>query len=136
MGAVIVDSLTAASCVWVARRSTPQDLAGAWEFPGGKVEAGESAHTALRRELREELSVEIEIGDELPAPDGGAWPISDDLELRLFLVTTRDELRPGDSHDSVRRLGPHELDQADWLASDAAAIPALRRWLTGTGERD
>ena len=45
--------------VLVAQRGVGKHLAGCWEFPGGKLDPGESAHTALRRELREELGVEI-----------------------------------------------------------------------------
>jgi 8-oxo-dGTP diphosphatase len=129
VGAVIVDSLTAPSCVWATRRSTPADLAGRWEFPGGKVEPDESPHDALRRELREELAVEIEIGDEVAHPSG-AWPINDALELRLFAVRALSEPVVGDSHDAVRRLAAGQLDDVTWLPSDAAAIPAVRRLLT------
>ncbi|GAB2502281.1 Nudix family hydrolase [Lysobacter humi (ex Lee et al. 2017)] len=48
--------------VLLARRTEGRDLAGLWEFPGGKCEAGESAHEALVRELREELGIEARIG--------------------------------------------------------------------------
>jgi len=46
----------------IAQRSPGKHLAGLWEFPGGKVEPGESWETALRRELREELGSEVEVG--------------------------------------------------------------------------
>ncbi|QNU16480.1 NUDIX domain-containing protein [Thermomonas sp. XSG] len=48
--------------VLLARRTEGRDLAGLWEFPGGKVEPGESPEDALVRELREELGVETEVG--------------------------------------------------------------------------
>jgi len=51
--------------ILLARRTEGRDLAGLWEFPGGKREAGESPEAALARELREELGIEVEIGDPL-----------------------------------------------------------------------
>jgi 8-oxo-dGTP diphosphatase len=47
----------------VSRRLSDSHLGGRWEFPGGKLEAGESPNDALRRELREELGIEVEVGD-------------------------------------------------------------------------
>ncbi|HOZ25570.1 MAG TPA: NUDIX domain-containing protein, partial [Thermomonas sp.] len=51
--------------VLLARRTEGRDLAGLWEFPGGKVEAGESPEVALVRELREELGIEATVGASL-----------------------------------------------------------------------
>lgn len=53
--------------ILLARRTEGRDLAGLWEFPGGKVEAGENAEAALARELREELGIEAEVGEPLVA---------------------------------------------------------------------
>ena len=52
VGAAVVDSLVAPTRMLVAQRSEPQTVAGMWEFPGGKVEPGESCEQALVRELR------------------------------------------------------------------------------------
>ncbi|MFC5728658.1 (deoxy)nucleoside triphosphate pyrophosphohydrolase [Nocardioides vastitatis] len=119
-----------------ARRTTPPELAGRWEFPGGKVELGETPRDALVREVHEELGVTIAVGDEL-SDLGRAWPISDVHELRLFLTTVvAGEPRPGDDHDAVRWLGSDELDDVEWLDSDVQALGAVREVLVRTATRD
>ncbi len=122
VGAIIVDSLTQPDRVLAARRSRPAELAGRWEFPGGKVEPGETPQDALVREIGEELGVEIRVGDEV----GNTWPINDRLYLRLFLAEIIDgELTPGETHDAVRWLTLGELDSVPWLPADAQALPTL-----------
>lgn len=65
VGAAVVDSLEAPTRMLVAQRSEPQTVAGMWEFPGGKVEPGESCEQALVRELKEELGVQARLGAEV-----------------------------------------------------------------------
>ncbi len=48
--------------ILIARRAADQKLAGKWEFPGGKVEAGESPEECLKRELEEEFGIQVEVG--------------------------------------------------------------------------
>lgn len=126
VGAVIADSLETPTRVLAARRSGPATLAGRWEFPGGKVELGEAPQEALRRELREELSIEVELGDELVCPSATAWPINETLVMRLwFAVITDGEPIPTGSHDEVRWLKAEELVGLNWLDADRAVLPIL-----------
>ena len=124
VGALIVDDLMAPSIVMTARRTRPPLLRGKWEFPGGKVEAGEDPENALLRELREELGVEVALGDELSSTDGGAWKISETLEMRLWFAVIRDgEPTPIDSHDRLRWLDADSIESADWLDADRQVLP-------------
>lgn len=130
VGAIIVDSLTSPTRVLAARRTRPSELSGLWEFPGGKVESDEPAETALRRELREELALEVHLGGEV-CDDGGPWPISDRYELRLFLATIlHGDALPGTDHDELRWLEASELESVPWLPSDRRAIGLVRQLLT------
>ena len=130
VGAVIADSLAEPRRVLAARRTRPAALKGRWEFPGGKVEPGESAEAALIREVQEELDVTLMLGEEL-TPSGGGWPISERLTLRIFwaeiFIGTP---TPSESHDQIAWLSAVELDSVDWLDADLAALPAVRAELT------
>ena len=124
VAAAILDDAARPRRVLAARRSHPAELAGRWEFPGGKVEPGESCEAALVRELAEELGVRIDVGTEL----GDGTPISPKWRLRVWTATiAADQAAPaaGDSHDRLRWLGPAELDAVDWLDPDRPAVARL-----------
>jgi len=108
--------------VLAAERSRPPKLAGRWEFPGGKVERGESEHEALARECREELGVTIEVGERL----GGDLPVRDDVVLRVWLARIVAGQPHPVEHRTLRWLALDELDEVDWLAADRPLITALR----------
>lgn len=118
---VVGAALLAGGRLLAARRSAPEELAGRWELPGGKVEPGEAPEVALVRELREELGVDAEVIERLP----GAWPLKPPYVLQVW--TTR--LLPGSGapeplqdHDALRWLGAGELWDVDWLELDVPAV--------------
>ena len=122
VGAVIADSLSNPRRVLATRRTRPTALKGRWEFPGGKVELGESAEDALVREVQEELDVTLMLGEEL-APSGRDWPISDRLTLRIFMAEIFvGTPTPGESHDLARWLSADDLYSVDWLDADREAL--------------
>ncbi|WP_211298579.1 (deoxy)nucleoside triphosphate pyrophosphohydrolase [Kineococcus rhizosphaerae] len=126
VGAAIVDALDAPTRLLAARRSAPPALAGKWELPGGKVEAGETPVEALHRELREELGVTARLGAEVVHPDG-AWPLTPALRMRVWWAVVDGEPAPLEDHDELRWLPRGQWGSVDWLPGDVALIAALER---------
>lgn len=86
VGAALVDSLQNPTRILLGQRSAPPALAGLWEFPGGKVEPQESCQEALKRELVEELGVEIILGREMSGPHPQGWPLNEKASMRVWLA--------------------------------------------------
>jgi 8-oxo-dGTP diphosphatase len=114
--------------VLAARRSKPHSLAGLWEFPGGKVEPGESEVEALRRECREELGIDVVVGDrvgpDVNSSDGRAV-------VRIYVASAAGTPKPLD-HAELRWLAADELDDVPWLPADQPVVEALRPLLRRT----
>jgi 8-oxo-dGTP diphosphatase len=114
----------AAGRVLIAQRPEGKHMAGGWEFPGGKVDEGESALAALRRELREELGIEVHAAEPLIGYEH-RYPERRIL-LDLWLVTRfTGEPQPLDA-PALRWVRVDELEAAGLLAADRPMIPALR----------
>jgi 8-oxo-dGTP diphosphatase len=114
--------------VLVCRRGEGRKLAGLWEFPGGKIEAGERAEDALVREIREELGVEISVGEARPVVD---WDYGG-MQLRLLPFLCR--IVRGEpqalEHAELRWCGGAECSALDWAPAD---VPVWRAYLLDEG---
>ena len=132
MNAVIVHVVGAAivrdARVLAARRTAPERLAGMWEFPGGKVEPGETDAQALVRELQEELGVTAVVGDRV----GPELVLGDSAVMRVYLATLTAGEPVAHEHDALRWLTADELDDVPWIPADAPVLPVLAAKLSGT----
>jgi 8-oxo-dGTP diphosphatase len=128
VGAAILDHRAAPVGFLAARRTAPESLAGLWEFPGGKVEPGESCEDALRREIREELGVEIELGAEVIGPHEQGWPLNETAAMRVWCAYITDgRPEPLEDHDELRwiRLDEHEATSLPWIPADFPIVAAV-----------
>lgn len=108
--------------VLAARRSSPPELAGGWEFPGGKVEPGEAPSDAAVREIGEELGCVVVVDDWLP----DTVAISEGLELRVCTARLAGGEPIPTEHDMVRWVSGAEIDELAWLPADRPFVVAVR----------
>jgi len=112
--------------VLLARRTHPAWLAGKWEFPGGKIEAGESPETCLARELTEELGIQVQVAAHLMTTVHAYPDLTVELVVHEVLLVSG-EPTPHD-HDRLAWVRPGELESYDLAAADLpiAALLAER----------
>lgn len=91
-----------------------------WEFPGGKLEPGESAREALVREIREELDVDIRVGRLLETVEYDYPEFH--LKMHCFICELLSEEIVLKEHEDARWLKEEELDTVDWLPADVGVI--------------
>lgn len=100
------------------------DLKGGWEFPGGKIEEGESPQEALVREIKEELETEIKVGDLIDTIE------YDYPTFHLSMDCFWAEIVSGNlvltEHSAAKWLTKEELDSVEWLPADITLIDKIR----------
>jgi 8-oxo-dGTP diphosphatase len=109
--------------ILLARRTEGRDLAGLWEFPGGKHEPGETVEEALKRELREELGIEIEVGAPLiRVPQ--AYPAKR-LRLDVYDIRAWRGAVRGLEGQALAWVPPHKLAEYAMPPADIPVVAAL-----------
>lgn len=121
VGAVITDG----DRILCAQRGYEKALAGLWEFPGGKIEQGESPQEALQREIQEEMQCEIEIGEQVEHTE-----YEYDFGV-VHLTTFYCKLVNGEpvltEHTAIEWLKPDELEELEWAPADIPAIEKISK---------
>jgi 8-oxo-dGTP diphosphatase len=112
--------------ILICRRSALQAHALKWEFPGGKVEAGETPPQALRRELQEELAVDALVGDELERYEF-RYPGKSAILLIFYAVADFSGEPRNCVFDEIRWVAPGELPQFDFLEGDVEFVKRLAK---------
>ena len=112
--------ITEGDKILATRRSHGMHLAGFWEFPGGKIEPGETAEECIHREIREELNIEITIENQLE-PVEHHYP-----EKSIRLIPFICKIKSGNitltDHSEFRWLTKNELSKLNWAAADQMVL--------------
>ena len=95
-----------------------------WEFPGGKMEVGETPEEALKREIHEELSTEINV-DEFLCTVEYDYPAFH-LTMHCYLCSLLSEALHLNEHEAARWLKLEDLDSVDWLPADKVVVEKLQ----------
>lgn len=133
VAAAIVDSLAHPTKLLAAQRSYPAKLAGYYELPGGKVDEGEGALSALVREIREELSVSISVGVPVPGPVATSekdspgfppWPILDGRVMWVWFAEIPPQQKPrmNGSHSALTWVTPGQALALPWLPTNTPIV--------------
>ena len=113
--------------ILATQRGAAMDLPGCWEFPGGKVELGESPENCLLREIREELSIEIRISDSL-TPILHLYP-NKEIQLIPFLATWQGGSLKLTEHAQSQWLNKEDLLSLNWAPADLPIVQEVQsKW--------
>lgn len=121
---VVAGILVRGDEILCCQRTEHQALPLKWEFPGGKIEPGETPHQALRRELEEELGIEAEIGRQVAAVDH-TYVNGNSVQLQFFKVERFERELENRIFQDVRWVSRKDLPKLDFLDADRDIVRRL-----------
>ena len=121
---VVAGIIRRGNLLLACQRRLDDRFPGKWEFPGGKVEEGESPEDALRRELEEELGIRAEIGERVWQARH-QYPNFPPVELDFFEITNFIGEPVNLAFEQIRWVRPDELPALDFLEADLALVAKL-----------
>ena len=124
VAAVICDNMEEKNKIFATARGYGE-LKGGWEFPGGKIEAGETPQEALKREIMEELDTEISVGELIDTIEYD-YP-NFHLSMDTFLAKVREGTIVLKEAEAAKWLTKDQLDSVAWLPADITLIEKIRR---------
>jgi 8-oxo-dGTP diphosphatase len=124
VAAMILREQSAAKEIFICQRRADQPMGLKWEFPGGKIELGETAQQALARELSEELGIAAQIGDHVTTVHH-SYRNGSAIEIQFFRVTRFDGELENRIFEDMRWSSLQALPEYDFLAADHTLIRDL-----------
>jgi 8-oxo-dGTP diphosphatase len=114
--------------IFIARRSPNKSLAGLWEFPGGKVEGGETDEAALQREIKEEFGKEIVLGEHFL--ENNYTDSEQTINLISYFMAFHEFPKESNSHDELKWSKIEDLTKYEFCPADKAVVEKLMQNLS------
>lgn len=116
--------ITKDNLILIAQRGKNEKLSGMWEFPGGKIEARETPQQCLKREIQEELNIEIEVGKFFGESDY-TYPNGEIKLLAYFAIIVKGDIKLS-VHDEVKWISVNEFDNFEFAPADIPLVEKLK----------
>ena len=124
VAAVICDNMKEKNKIFATARGYGE-LKGGWEFPGGKIEAGETPQEALKREIMEELDTEVEVKELFDTVEYDYPKFH--LSMDCFWCELQSEHVVLNEHEDAKWLSKAQLDSVDWLPADVTLVDKIAK---------